>query len=346
MIKKIIIPAILAAFAFTSCSTDLDVIDEWKETTVVYGVLNENDTAHYIKITKAFLGEGDAYVMAQEFDSLYYDTAKLVVTLTEVETGITETLKPDLSIPKDSTGDPIFGSKQVLYKSVMQLNKDNTYKLNVRTTESGTEVSGQTRLPKRIGVTQPSPSATYLDFTSIITPDFKIRFTTAEDGKRYKPVMRFYYAEKHKVTGAIDSTYIDLELNDLTAPNTNGGTDLETSFERLQFYRMLGSQLDGSDPNIERHSRGIEFIFYIAAEDLHTYIEVNKPSTGIVQERPSFTNITNGIGLFSSRFNQTTKRYGLSNPSEDSLCIGRFTYQLNFCDPSELDPTSPCFCEP
>ena len=27
-----------------------------------------------------------------------------------------------------------------------------------------------------------------------------------------------------------------------------------------------------------------------------------KPITGIVQERPQFTNINNGIGLFSSRF--------------------------------------------
>ena len=33
-----------------------------------------------------------------------------------------------------------------------------------------------------------------------------------------------------------------------------------------------------------------------------TYINVNRPFSGNVQERPVFSNINNGIGLFSSRY--------------------------------------------
>jgi len=40
----------------------------------------------------------------------------------------------------------------------------------------------------------------------------------------------------------------------------------------------------------------------IGTDDLQTYINVNKPFSGIVQERPVFSNIENGVGLFSSRF--------------------------------------------
>ena len=44
-----------------------------------------------------------------------------------------------------------------------------------------------------------------------------------------------------------------------------------------------------------------KFSFFI--EDLYTYMAVNEPFEGIVQERPVFTNINNGIGLFSCRYN-------------------------------------------
>ena len=40
----------------------------------------------------------------------------------------------------------------------------------------------------------------------------------------------------------------------------------------------------------------------IGTVELKTYIDVNKPFSGIVQERPTYKNINNGIGLFSSRF--------------------------------------------
>jgi hypothetical protein len=34
-------------------------------------------------------------------------------------------------------------------------------------------------------------------------------------------------------------------------------------------------------------------------------MEVNEPSNSIVQDRPEFTNIDNGTGLFSSRYKNT-----------------------------------------
>ena len=42
----------------------------------------------------------------------------------------------------------------------------------------------------------------------------------------------------------------------------------------------------------------IELFFTVGSEDLYTYMAVNEPFEGIVQERPVFTNINNGIGFF------------------------------------------------
>ena len=46
----------------------------------------------------------------------------------------------------------------------------------------------------------------------------------------------------------------------------------------------------------------LDLVMTIGTSDLMTYINVNKPFSGIVQERPVFSNINNGIGLFSSRY--------------------------------------------
>jgi hypothetical protein len=46
---------LLIPLAFTSCETDFELNAEWKDITIVYGILNQNDTAHYIRIQKAFL---------------------------------------------------------------------------------------------------------------------------------------------------------------------------------------------------------------------------------------------------------------------------------------------------
>ena len=39
----------------------------------------------------------------------------------------------------------------------------------------------------------------------------------------------------------------------------------------------------------------LDLVMTVGTSDLDTYIKVNEPITGIVQERPHFTNINNGI---------------------------------------------------
>ena len=57
----------------------------------------------------------------------------------------------------------------------------------------------------------------------------------------------------------------------------------------------------------------------VGSENLKTYRVINEEITGIVQERPQFTNINNGIGLFSSRFTKTRKGFSIANRTIDYL---------------------------
>ena len=57
-----------------------------------------------------------------------------------------------------------------------------------------------------------------------------------------------------------------------------------------------------SKNNTPKQFLNLDLVMTEGSDDLKTYINVNKPFSGIVQERPVFSNINNGVGLFSSRF--------------------------------------------
>ncbi len=75
--------AILGVFGFSSCETEIKTNAEYKDVTVVYGLLNPNDTNHYIKITKAFSGEGDANDLAGNAANFNYADGELEVKVDE-----------------------------------------------------------------------------------------------------------------------------------------------------------------------------------------------------------------------------------------------------------------------
>ena len=96
------------------------------------------------------------------------------------------------------------------------------------------------------------------------------------------------------------------------------------------FYSVLAANIKPVDPNIKRVAGRIDYIFSVASEDLNTYMEVTEPSSSIVQYRPPFTNITNGIGLFSSRFIYSIDSLRLGTDMVDSIRLNPKTSNLGF----------------
>jgi hypothetical protein len=77
----------------------------------------------------------------------------------------------------------------------------------------------------------------------------------------------------------------------------------------------------------------VEYIFSVASDDLNTYMEVTEPSNTVVQERPAFTNITNGIGLFASRYDNrkdNPRLLQISQVTLDELKVNENTKDLGF----------------
>ena len=66
-------------------------------------------------------------------------------------------------------------------------------------------------------------------------------------------------------------------------------------------------------------------------EDLQTYMNLNIPPTGVVQERPIYSEITNGYGLFSSRINKLQENVSITTTTKEAL--SNYLDSLNFIYP-------------
>src|SRR5436190_7147236 len=152
---------ILSFVAFLGgCKTDFETNAPWKETMVVYGFLNPNDAVQYIRISKAYLGEGNALMMATEPDSIYYSDILDVKIECFLNGNLlqTHTLARIDTIPKDING--TFASPyMVLYADTNKLDttiNDKIYKLTVANRVSGVVVTAMTKMIENFGITLPS----------------------------------------------------------------------------------------------------------------------------------------------------------------------------------------------
>ena len=101
--------------------------------------------------------------------------------------------------------------------------------------------------------------------------------------------------------------------------------DGEIILEGQQFFNFLSNNIS-QDPNKIRNFLSLDLIISIGSPELTKYININQPSSGISQERLEYTNINNGIGIFSSRSTRILSFFNLDRCSLDHL----LTLERNF----------------
>ncbi|MBN2680897.1 MAG: DUF4249 family protein [Bacteroidales bacterium] len=332
MKKYIYLTLLLPILFINSCKTDFDVNANWKDIPVVYCLLNPNDTIHYVKLNKAFLGEEDAYLMAAEPDSLFYSSAE--VKLERFKNGLlqeTIIFEPTTEIPKE---DGIFANDyNLIYKSAANLNKDGEYHLKINIPEKTEEISSTTKLITNLQVSNP---VTYrkINFANT-TSQFLAEWKSSENARLYEITVFFYYYE---IKPGQDPELKTIEWVQPTKTSSNnlGGEEMKQEINGGSFlnylYNQITNESDWDNPEIQRvvRKRAFDFRFLMGGEELNTFIEVTRPSNGIVQEKPAYTNINNGIGVFSCRFDYTVADLEIAQMTIDSLNAGVITKNLGF----------------
>jgi len=121
----------------------------------------------------------------------------------------------------------------------------------------------------------------------------------------------------------------------------------KTHWGGADFYSRVASGIH-DDPNVTdlyRKVGTLDFIFNAGNAELDTYMTINEPVTGVVQEHPSYTNVVNGLGLLASRYTKFIVDKALSTPSIRELTEGEITGHLNFCSDEpehQLESFYPC----
>lgn len=310
--KKIIFPILLIStlLIFNKCSTDFDIYADYKDITIVYGIMDISDDTSWIKITKAFTGPGNALLIAQNPDSSNY-SYKLDVTLNgkkgniELDPIVFDTITIHNKALTDTVinenGDttflnPFYSPDQLVYYAVAPLDKDAEYTLVINKKDE--QLTASTHLVDNFSIIKPNNRITFPKSTT--TPDPPIEWRSANNGKSYEVSLRFKYLEL--APGYPDTLHksVDWPLGVVNSKTTDGGEELVKTYSGPGFYALLESNLD-SIPNVERWTDSVDITIACGSQVLATYLDINSAEGSLLEEVPVYSNIVGGTGVFASR---------------------------------------------
>ena len=345
-----IVGFVLVGLAFLSCKTDFDINAPYKPIPIIYGLLDQSKDTQFVKINKSFIGDGNNVDYASINDSLLFSNVSARVE--QYAPGLSSPFKvydlQELWVGNLQSGIFYEDSQKVYYfVPDAPLNDEHLYQLVVSVDDVQEDITAQTRLLDGSSLSfdylfSLSFGINGLNFadvnlgTSDVFYSPQIKWNTAPRGKRYELTMSFRYNEITSNSSIPKTIYWSLGTQTAIG-NGDALNDSEKMFVNLsgeQFFEMVNSRLMDYPNEAQVLKREIiagDFIVSAGNEDLNTYIEVNEPATGVVTERPTFTNISgDGIGLFASKC-EVAITGNFSDGSILELCKGSLTSQYKFC---------------
>ena len=319
--KKILSALFILVVIQYSCSTDFDVIAPYKEVIVVDGLLNAIDSVQYVRISKAFLGEGNAYVMASQSDSINYADVLDVKMDRILNKQVMETfplIRSELSNKDSGTFAYPF---HILYSTNHPILQDGSeYKIRVTNTQTGTVVTSQTKIVRDMVIKsplpKPSPLGDSLDLISQWNSPSYVKFDAGTNSKIFDLIFRFHYRE---IDPSGVSTEHSLDWNFIDKNNAVNNQEISFIFYKYDLFFVIGLNIPDKPGYIRRidslssGKRPYEFVLIQGSEDLQTYYLLHQPSSGNIQEPPIFSTVENGLGLFTSRIIHTIHYFPNSN---------------------------------
>lgn len=345
----------------SACSTDLDINAPYKNITVVEGILNMRDSLHYIKINKAFLGSGDALAYAQVQDSNEWSTEafeyRQVVRRRDGQIQGTFPLRDTLVTGREPG--TFYGPTQRLYyfrdhtfrDSIQQvggyvdlfLDPASTYSVELKV--KGEDVSASTSIVNDFSI-QSADQSTGQVINLLLSGDygvFELNWTSGRNSQRYVIDYRFNYSEvRNGVEGERKS--FTRRMATVVKRSTSPSEAMSTTLDGRRFFEDVASAIPADATVQRRIFYGIDFVLSVANNEFHTYLTLTEPVSGIIEDRPTYSNINNGYGILGSRYVKEILSKRLGPTSLNELADGNITGHLQFCSRMDGDQASPHYC--
>lgn len=333
MKKNLIITQLAALLLLSACSTDFDLEAEWKDIPVVYSFFSVQDTAHYVRVEKAFLEPGgNAFEIAKISDSIYYSS--LTVELENLTTGQSFVMEKvngaEEGYPKE---EGVFASEpNILYKlsaAAANISGGDSLLLAIR---RGDQIAPA--LARTVVVGEITPKLFFppdeIKRTRYNEP-LNISWIPDDNARIFDLRFKINYLERlpGETTFTRKAATWVADRN-VSFPNDNSDSyTYEASWE--SFYQSLATNI----PEVEGATRlfeNMDLFITGAGEEFFQFIRVSRANTGITsaQSTPTYTNVEGGLGIVSSRYTAERKGIILSQEALDSLRTGIYTRRLNF----------------
>lgn len=310
-LRTIYLLAALAALA--SCNdNELDINAPWKETPVVYAVINAGQDSQIFRIQKTYqnsINQSTADV-AQIADSLVMKN--ISVELRDLVTGASMPLKR--LAPRKQPG--FFSNKDSSYwgENLRSfINPLHAYELLIKSANTGNTYRGVTSVVDTCNI---QALSTPIDLSNTSQPAITFRILSGgRNASFYDLVVRFHYTEApagnpgDTVRKQLDYFFT---LNKLRPGNVTSSLDpSNNAIAKSGILDFLRRNIQ-ADPSVTRTFVSLEYVFIGSNQAYNDMIQVNSPSTSVIAKGSDFSNISDGIGVFASR-SETRKEQPVSS---------------------------------
>jgi hypothetical protein len=338
MHKPILFWSLMGLFAFglSSCSNDFRITSEWRDIPVVYGLLNHRDTAHYVRVEKAYLDETtNALVLAQNPDSLYYPENEIQVELVDVNQNSVVAVMQRVEVQAEGifvdTNSTFVTSPKYVYKAKATLNPARDYAVRIKNVDGSEKATAQTpMIPTMIPVSPVDGANTALSFRyPSAQPTVTIIWRNPENAHYYDLNLVVRYRESYNGTVVNKSVVWRARPGVVNV----GGQNTTAQLRGESFFSFMSSALSPAPTGMTRCITGTDIRIDAGSKDLFDYIRVIDAAQGLAggfNPPPPFTNVQNGVGLLAARQNLTIPDIRLTAETLDSLSTGVYTRNLGF----------------
>jgi hypothetical protein len=295
MIRHSIKPllVLLLSISIYSCDKEVEILDEYKDIPIVYGLIDAADSISYLRIQKAYLSVDDIYDEAQIIDSNIYQH-KLDVS---IQTG-NRVIQFDTMTIKNKEEGLFFNPEYPIYYAVTKdlLDINQPLELEIKNPKTGNIATSTAHLmdASTIDIVRPT-------FYITLLKNSQIDFTSVPNIRFYQLVIRFHYMEMLPLDSSSQVyKYADLYSEIKMSNTTIGGENMNFYFRPSVFLGNLLIEIPPSN-ELERYLGRIELMIQTSEESFYTYYHSVQPNNSVIEYPTFYTNIENGYGIFAGR---------------------------------------------
>lgn len=318
----------------SSCSTDFEVAGDWQDIPVVYGFLSTQDTAHYLRIEKAFLEPGgNAIQIARIADSLYYDSS-VSVFLEKVATGNRYELERvdgnQEGYPRQDG--PFATAPNILYKGAketLNLKAEEEIRLVIERGNEAPPVTAETVVIGALELLENLPREPIN--LGGYNAELRMAWEVSTAARLFDLRFIIHYRESEPSQPAnLIAKQLEFVLS-RAIEREDESVRVNYFLRSGDFFQFLGASL----PVLSEGYRVFDHIdiqLVAAGVEFLELTKIGQANLGITSanEIPIYTNLSEGRGVFSSKATALRTGLTLGPVSIDSLQNGIFTRQLGF----------------